>query len=222
MVNRRMKEKKKLTPWIILWYDINKRCNNSNASNYKYYGYKGIKNLLSQDDVKFLWFRDKAYEMKKPSIDRIDSNGHYCLENCRFIEMKENISRAFSKPVLQYDLNGNFIREWKSATKASSYFKGSETSIRHVLYGKNYTAFGFQWKYKLTNDFPKKINKALRHQHLPTNSKPIIQLDLMNNVIKEFSSAKEAHRKTNIEYTSICESANNCKHTAGGYKWRYK
>lgn len=216
------RKKKKLTPWTTLWYDINKRCNNPNAHNYKYYGNKGVKNLLNKEDIKFLWFRDKAYKMKKPSIDRIDSNKGYYIKNCRFIEMKENISRAFRVPILQYDPKGYFIKEWQSATQASYYFEGSETNIRHVLYGQNHTAFGFQWKYKRSDNFAKKINKVHYNRNLFTNSKPIIQFDLMNNIVAEYFSAKEAHRKTKIEYTSICASTNNFNHTAGGYRWRYK
>ena len=217
-----IRKKKKIYPWLFVWYDINKRCNNSKSDNYKYYGGKGVKNYLTQEELKKLWFRDKAYKMDRPSIDRIDSNGNYEINNCRFIEMNKNISRACSIAILQYDLDGNFIKEWRSATKAAQNFHGTEANIRRVLYGKSYTAFGYQWKYKNQDKIILKIAKAKKHEHLPTNSKPIIQLDLNDNIIAYYSSAKEAHRKTLIDYSSICDSANHFTHTAGGYKWRYK
>lgn len=34
--------------------------------------------------------------MKKPSLDRILSGGHYELANCRFIEQRDNASRRFN------------------------------------------------------------------------------------------------------------------------------
>lgn len=59
-----------------------------------YYGGKGIKCLLSFEDVMNLWNRDKANLLSRPTIDRIDPNGNYKLENCRFIENSENVRRA--------------------------------------------------------------------------------------------------------------------------------
>ncbi len=74
------------------------RCSNPKATGYKYYGGKGIKFLLSEIEFEFLWIRDEAKKMKRPSIDRIDSNGHYCFENCRFIELSENCRRSAKRP----------------------------------------------------------------------------------------------------------------------------
>lgn len=80
-------------PWIRTIRYINSRCNNPKASKYSSYGARGIKNFLTSSDLKFLWFRDQAMTMSKPSIDRIDSTGHYCLENCRYLEAEENRKR---------------------------------------------------------------------------------------------------------------------------------
>ena len=50
----------------------------------------GIKNYLTTQDLRFLWFRDKAYLMKTPTIHRIDNLGGYKLENCQYLEKKEH------------------------------------------------------------------------------------------------------------------------------------
>lgn len=84
--------------WYITYSNILKRCNSINNVSYKWYGGKGIKCLLTPRNVKFLWKRDKAQLMKQPSIDRIDSNKNYTLENCRFIEMNVNrTKRLYTK-----------------------------------------------------------------------------------------------------------------------------
>lgn len=54
-------------------------------------------------------------------------------------------NRGVNKKVLQYDLEGNFIREWDSIAEASRYVKGD---ISAYLSGKQKTAGGFTWKYK--------------------------------------------------------------------------
>ena len=73
-------------PWAKTLCYIMTRCSEKSHRYYK----KGIKNFISTPDLKFLWFRDKAYLLKRPSIDRIDSKGHYTLGNCRYIELEEN------------------------------------------------------------------------------------------------------------------------------------
>ena len=80
--------------WYISFDGAKQRCTNPNHNKYKYYGGRGIKFLMTMKDFKYLWFRDKAYNMKKPSIDRKNNNGHYELNNCRFIEHSENLKRS--------------------------------------------------------------------------------------------------------------------------------
>ena len=81
----------------IAWQSMNHRCNNPKNKKYKYYGGKGIQVLLTVSELQEIWTRDKAYLLKQPSIDRIDSNGNYTKENCRFIEHQENAQRRWKE-----------------------------------------------------------------------------------------------------------------------------
>lgn len=67
----------------------------------KFYGYSkarapriGVEHKMKVIDFKYLWERDRADELKRPSIDRIDPKKGYVLENCRFIDRGLNTSIA--------------------------------------------------------------------------------------------------------------------------------
>ncbi|MFZ7121746.1 MAG: hypothetical protein ACOWWH_12470 [Eubacteriaceae bacterium] len=56
-------------------------------------------------------------------------------------------------------------------------------------------------------------------------SKPVLQIDKKTNkIIKEYPSAREAYRQTNIHFATICDVCRGRKsnYSAGGYIWRYK
>lgn len=77
-------------PWRQFYYRLCFRC----KENPRYNGKILLRrNLLTMEDVRFMWFRDKAYKMDKPSIDRIDNNGDYALVNCQFIEHRVNAGK---------------------------------------------------------------------------------------------------------------------------------
>ena len=71
--------------------NITSRLSNIHLYKNRAYLKNKVKNFLTLNDLEYLWFRDKAYLMKQPSIDRIDSSKNYTLKNCRYIELKENI-----------------------------------------------------------------------------------------------------------------------------------
>ena len=53
------------------------------------------------------------------------------------------------KPILQYDSQDNLINEYQSAQEAGRYLNKSGNSIADCAAGKQKTAYGFKWKYKL-------------------------------------------------------------------------
>lgn len=79
-----------------IYWDIYSRCTNNKCSNYKYYGGRGIECNITKEEITKLWFRDKAYNMKKPSIDRKDNDSHYIYSNCQFLELSDNVKKRFN------------------------------------------------------------------------------------------------------------------------------
>lgn len=55
---------------------------------------------------------------------------------------------SHSKPILQYDLNNNLIKEWHCLKCASKELKIASSSIRYCLKENRKTAGNFIWKYK--------------------------------------------------------------------------
>lgn len=86
---------RKERPWVKHYNAARDRCHTKTHNSYKNYGARGIQFLMTTEDFKFLWFRDKAYLMKRPSIHRINNDGNYELSNCCFIELTENIRISF-------------------------------------------------------------------------------------------------------------------------------
>jgi len=149
---------KKKYPWVKHLLAAKWRCLDPN--NKKYYQ-KGIKFFLNMKEIKWLWHGDRAWLLKTPSLDRVDSKGDYTIENCRFIEHKENSAqgnRTHSRKVAQYTLEGKLMRIYASladATRAVGQYKNSHSShhITDVCKGKTYkgktrrTAWGYKWQY---------------------------------------------------------------------------
>jgi hypothetical protein len=51
-------------------------------------------------------------------------------------------------PVIQYDLKGNFIKEWYSQIEATKYLNKTGDGVGACCRGKQKSAYGFVWKFK--------------------------------------------------------------------------
>lgn len=83
------------------------RCENHNNKSFQWYGAKGIKvcEEWKKFPIKFIkWSEENGWTDTKHSprkqiltIDRIDSSKDYCPENCQWITLSENSSKAMKK-----------------------------------------------------------------------------------------------------------------------------
>ena len=70
----------------ILWRGVDQRCNSKDHVSYPYYGGRGVLLKFENKDHLFEHLGDPPPDMKKPSIDRKDPNGHYEPGNVAWIE----------------------------------------------------------------------------------------------------------------------------------------
>lgn len=81
-----------------------------------------------------------------PQVDHIDNDKtHNYVNNLQWITNRDNNRKSKNKPILQFDLDGNFICEWECASDVG---KEVQSTICNCLNGRYKTAYGYIWKYK--------------------------------------------------------------------------
>jgi len=121
----------------------------------------------------------------------------------------------------QYDLEGNFIKEFESISEAERQTKAGH--ISDVLDKENKKSGESMWlSLKNREFFPVKINKW--EDHRSQRKQAIYQLDKnTEEIIAEFDSAKDAAMALGLtSSTHIVGVLNGKRKTCGGYKWRRK
>jgi group I intron endonuclease len=76
------------------------------------------------------------------------SKSHTGKTHPRTQEWSNKIGNSNRKSILQYNLEGDFIKEWDSAKSASIFIGCNPSPITACCKGKQKTCFGFKWKYK--------------------------------------------------------------------------
>lgn len=122
-----------------VWLDMRKRCNSESHPNYNDYGGRGI--IICKEWEEFKNFYDWAIKngyKNNLQIDRIDNDGNYKPENCRFVTGKIN-----SRNSRQVKITMNIANEIRS-----KYKKGG---ISQRALGKEYRLAPSSICYILTN-----------------------------------------------------------------------
>lgn len=96
-----------------IWKNMRQRCSNPHKPDYKYYGGKGITvdDIWNDYEVFAKWAIGNGYR-DDLTIDRIDVNGNYCPDNCRWVSMTEQARNMSRNRVITYNGESHCLSEW--------------------------------------------------------------------------------------------------------------
>lgn len=115
-----------------IWVGMRQRCRDKNADNWKHYGGRGISVCKEWDEYPTfrLWALSNGYDETK-SIDRIDVDGNYCPENCRWADSTQQNNNARSNRLFTH--NGETLTMAQWARKVNMPYKLLKQRIRQGM-----------------------------------------------------------------------------------------
>jgi len=106
-----MKHRMSRTPIHNIWWAMMCRCTNKSDKLYKYYGGRGIK--VCEKWREFLgFFEDMGHRPDKLSLERVDNDADYCLENCKWATKKEQARNKRSNVIIEINGISRHLIDW--------------------------------------------------------------------------------------------------------------
>lgn len=99
-----------------IWIGIRRRCYDKRLKHYPNYGGKGIKVCDDWQNSFLNFYEDMGKCPQEMTLDRIDSNGNYCKDNCRWATMKEQARNRSTNHYLEAFGKKQTIVAWSEET----------------------------------------------------------------------------------------------------------
>lgn len=235
--------------WEIYYKKLNCKNQRKLYLSLKKYGWENHKfEIIEECDLELLNKQERYWQ---EYYNVIGKNGL----NCRLTETNDKSgkdsnetrykkSKSLCKPILQYDLNGNFIKEWSSIKEVEEKLNLSKVS--GVCRGTNISSGGFLFRFKSNplekNYQPKKHGNTDKIRSEETKqkmsisgkgvpqpiyfsklkSKPILQYDKQDNFIQEWNSIIQASNTLNIDFSAISKCCRGIYKSTKNYKFKFK
>lgn len=94
-----------------VWHGMKQRCNNKQCYQYKDWGGRGIKICTRWLNFEN-FYNDVGDKPKELSLDRIDNDGNYCKENCRWATRKDQQRNTRNNYLITYKGKTKCLAEW--------------------------------------------------------------------------------------------------------------
>jgi hypothetical protein len=199
---------------------------------YETHMYALLGNYHHSNTLQEFWNKEPCLNMfyfdiiEQCSIDKLEEREQYYLDtllkasenNSEFYRLAFNKSRSSKrntvkaeKPLLQYSLEGDFIKEWRSGLQASKDLNLSYTGIIQCAINNTKKRFlqsgGFQWR-SWKENYPLKI-PLYKYEHFL--QKRLEVTNVITGEVKVFNGKREASKQLNIPRSMINRCIKNNK-----------
>jgi hypothetical protein len=100
-------------PLYKTWCEMRYRCENPNKWQYKYYGALGVK-VCERWQRFWNFIEDMGERPKGHTLDRIDRNGDYTPENCRWADKITQANNTRFNRLLEIDREVKTMSQWSA------------------------------------------------------------------------------------------------------------
>ena len=152
IIQRSIKHQKRYSRLYHIWTGMKSRCYKQYDKRYKNYGGRGI--TVCDEWQEFLPFYewaistgyDKNAKRGECTLDRIDVNGNYCPDNCKWSNAKEQANNTTKTIHFEYNGKDYTLSEWSDIVNIS----------RQTLWARLYV---YKWSIEKTLNTPIKRRK---------------------------------------------------------------
>lgn len=184
-------------------------------------------------------FKDLNYDVKKINASQSSLGKYLNYYWCKEISLEKFTKRIITKrkqieddkrkreSIVQLDLNGQLIRNWKSINEILSIHNDyNKVSIRNCLMRNNFTYKNYIWLYKKFydtkegKDYIKDKLSKLNPKLTGSKKRVVLQINPKNGeIINKFESIVKAIDYIGVTPSSVNKCLDRTRKTTGGFMW---
>lgn len=158
----------------------------------------------------------------------LGGEGNYGLKYTE--ERREKLKKGLrktSKPVYQYNLDGNLIKKWDSIAELGDVFnKNYRTGVNRCCLGYRNSYKGYMWKYYKKNKIErykeqKRNTKITKNNSFIKKRKSIVITNKITGKQQICTSIQEASKITGVASSGICKECKNKHTTKSNFNFKY-